>query len=69
MLLTLLFASYATLYALLIAEGLEALGMLELLLPIGFLLAALVSLFFSIYKVPSYLFTFQDYEMLGRHAG
>lgn len=63
-LLTLLFASYATLYALLMAEGLEALGMLELLLPIGFLLAALVSLFFSIYKVPSYLFTFQDYEML-----
>lgn len=45
-------------------KELQKLNSLELLLTSGILLATIVSLFISIYKIPGYLFAFKDFDLL-----
>lgn len=58
------FFAMAIIYSELLANGLEQIGMLELLLVMGFILSTAMILFTSIYKAQGTLFSFKDYDLL-----
>ena len=53
-----------TLYALLMADALEQIGFLEMILVMGILVSTLTVFFTSIYKAQGSLFTSRDYDLL-----
>jgi ABC-2 type transport system permease protein len=58
------FLAMSIIYSELLAKGLEQIGMLELLLVMGFILSTAMILFTSIYKAQGILFSFKDYDLL-----
>lgn len=57
-------ASSVTMYSYLMADALESIGFLDLLLLMGGLLSVLMVFFTSVYKAQGTLFTSKDYDML-----
>lgn len=58
------FLVMAVLYSELLAKGLQQLGLLDILLVMGFMLSSAMILFTSIYKAQGILFSFKDYDLL-----
>ena len=54
----------ALLYFDLLAQGLQQLGMIDILLVTGFILSSLIIFFTSIYKAQGTLFSFKDHDLL-----
>lgn len=52
------------LYALLMANGLEQIGLLDMILIMGIMISTIIVLFSSIYKAQGILFTSRDYDLL-----
>lgn len=47
-----------------LADGLNSVGMIDLILVLPFMVSSMFVLMVCIYKMPSYLFAFKDYDML-----
>ena len=48
----------------LLAKGLQQIGLLDILLVMGFILSSIIIFFTSIYKAQGVLFSFKDHDLL-----